>query len=107
VLSRSHLPKYTRWKDWINKLGISLHDINSTEISIEKLSFQGNKYNAVIKYKAQDHFGLDKEYILKSKFNSITFFRIWFVLQRARHFAQKPFFTNFEATLTLTGENNV
>ncbi|MGK6326831.1 DUF3289 family protein [Erwinia sp. DT-104] len=22
-------------------------------------------------------------------------FRIWFVLQRAKHFAQKPFFTNF------------
>ncbi|WP_308201857.1 DUF3289 family protein [Erwinia mallotivora] len=41
------------------------------------------------------------------QFNSISFFRIWFVLQRAKHFAQKPFFTNFEATITLTGENNV
>ncbi len=107
VLSKSHLPKYTRWKDWVNGMGIAVHDINSTEISIESLTFQGNKYTAIIKYRAQDHFGLDKEDILKTKFNSIAFFRIWFVLQRAKHFAQKPFFTNFEATVTLTGENNV
>lgn len=107
VLSKSHLPKYTRWKDFVNGMGITIHDINSTEISIESLTFQGNKYTAVVKYRAQDHFGLDKEDILKAKFNSITYFRIWFVLQRAKHFAQKPFFTNFEATITLAGENNV
>lgn len=107
VLSKSHLPKYTRWKDFVNGMGITVHDINSTEISIESLTFQGNKYTALVKYRAQDHFGLDKENILKAKFNSITFFRIWFVLQRAKHFAQKPFFTNFEATITLTGKNNV
>ncbi|WP_312545206.1 DUF3289 family protein [Pantoea eucalypti] len=107
VLSKSHLPKYTRWKDFVNGMGITVHDINSTEISIESLTFQGNKYTAVVKYRAQDHFGLDKEDILKAKFNSITFFRIWFALQRAKHFAQKPFFTNFQAIITLTGENNV
>jgi len=38
ALSRSHLPKNTRWKDWINRMGITVHDINSTKISIEKLS---------------------------------------------------------------------
>ncbi|MFC6378366.1 DUF3289 family protein [Tatumella terrea] len=107
VLSKSHLPKYTRWKDFFNGMGITVHDISSTEISIESLTFQGNKYTAVVKYRAQDHFGLDKDDILKAKFNSIIFFRIWFVLQRAKHFTQKPFFTNFEATITLTGENNV
>lgn len=107
VLSKSLLPGYTRWKDFANGMGITVHDINSTEISIESLTFQGNKYIATIKYRAQDHFGLDKEDILKFKFNSISFFRIWFVLQRAKHFSQKPFFTNFEATITLTGENNV
>ena len=107
VLSKSYLPKYTRWKDFVNGMGITVHDINSTEISIESLVFQGNKFTAIIKYKAQDHFGLDKDDILKVRFNSIVFFRIWFVLQRAKHFAQKPFFTNFEATITLTGENNV
>lgn len=107
ALAKSHLPKYTRWKDWINGMGITVHDVNSTEISIESLTFQGNKYTAVINYKAQDHFGLDREDILKTKFNAIGFFRIWFVLQRAKQFAQKPFFTNFEATITLTEVNNV
>ncbi|WP_312046324.1 DUF3289 family protein [Erwinia sp.] len=51
---------------------MTAHDINSEEISIENLTFQGNKYTAIIKYRAQDHFGLDKENILKPKFNSIT-----------------------------------
>lgn len=106
-LYKSFLPKYTRWKDWFNGMGITVHDINSTEISIESLILQGNRYTAVVKYRAQDHFGLDREDILKPEFNSIAFFRIWFVLQRAKHLAQKPFFTNFEATITLTGENNV
>jgi uncharacterized protein (TIGR03034 family) len=106
-LYKSHLPKYTRWKDWVNGMGITVHDVNSTEISIESLVLEGNKYTAVIKYRAQDHFGLDREDILKPKFNSISFFRIWFVLQRAKHLAQKPFFTNFEASITLTGEANV
>nr|WP_237703590.1 DUF3289 family protein [Erwinia sp. Ejp617] len=88
-------------------MGITVHDVDSTEISIESLVFQGNKYTAVVKYKAQDHFGLDREDISKAKFYAISFFRIGFVLQRAQNLAQKPFFTNFEATITLTGENNV
>jgi len=107
AILRGKLPKFDRFQDNFNGMGITVHDINSTEISIENLTFQGNKYTAIVKYRAQDHFGLDKEDILKAKFNSITLFRIWFVLQRAKHFAQKPFFTNFEATITLTGENNV
>lgn len=51
------------------------------------LFFQDNKYTAVISYKAQDHFGLDKEDISKLKFSSIGFFRVWFVLQRYKEFA--------------------
>ena len=86
---------------------MSTHNINSTEISIESLTFQGEKYTATLKYRAQDHFGLDKNNILNPKFNSIAFFRIWFILQRSKSFSQKTFLTNFEATVTLTGENNV
>lgn len=106
-LSQSRLPKYTRWKDCINGLGITVHDVNSTEISIESLAFHEGRYTAVVNYKAQDHFGLDKDDISKIKFNSISFFRIWFVLQRYERFAYKPFFTNFGAKFTLMGENNV
>jgi uncharacterized protein (TIGR03034 family) len=36
-LYKSYLPKYTRWKDWVNGMGITVHDVNSTEISIESL----------------------------------------------------------------------
>lgn len=72
VLSKSHLPKNNRWKDWFNGMGITVHDVNSAEISIEELTFQGDKYDVVTKYSAQGHFGLDKEEILK-KLNSIAF----------------------------------
>ena len=100
----AHLPKYVRWKDWINGLGITVHDINSTEISIESLSIHKNKYTVTVKFVAQDHFGLDSDDISKIKFNSITFFRIWFVLQRYNKFSYKPFFTNFEAQVTISGD---
>ncbi|HFF9836169.1 DUF3289 family protein [Serratia ureilytica] len=104
-LSQSRLPKYVRWEDCINGMGVSVHEVNSTEISVDSLVFQGNRYTAVISYKAQDHFGLDKEDISKLKFNSIGFFRIWFVLQRYKEFAFRPFFTNFGAKIIVTGEN--
>lgn len=85
-------------------MGITAHDINSTEISIGSLSIQKNKYTATVKFVAQDHFGLDSDDISKIKFNSITFFRIWFVLQRYNKFYYKPFFTNFEAQVTISGD---
>lgn len=104
-LSQSRLPKYVRWEDCINGMGVSVHEVNSTEISVDSSVFQGNRYTAVISYKAQDHFGLDKEDISKLTFNSIGFFRIWFVLQRYKEFAFRPFFTNFGAKIIVTGEN--
>ncbi|WP_158689492.1 DUF3289 family protein, partial [Cronobacter sakazakii] len=53
-----------------------------------------------------DHFGLDTDDISKVQFNAFTFFRIWFVLQRFNKFGFKPFFTNFEAKITIAGEYN-
>jgi hypothetical protein len=38
-------------KNWVNGMGITVHDVNSTEISIESLLFEGNKYTAVVKYR--------------------------------------------------------
>ncbi|MEE4411019.1 DUF3289 family protein, partial [Serratia sp. C2(2)] len=34
------------------------------------------------------------------------FFRIWFVLQRYNQFGFKPFMTNMEATVEITGRRN-
>ncbi|EOC0419450.1 DUF3289 family protein [Cronobacter malonaticus] len=101
-----HLPKFVGWQSCINGLGISIHDVNSTEISIDSLVLNNKKYIAVIRFKGQDHFGLDTDDISKVQFNAFTFFRIWFVLQRFNKFGFKPFFTNFEAKVTITGEYN-
>ena len=39
-LSQSRLPKYVRWEDCINGMGVSVHEVNSTEISIDSLFFK-------------------------------------------------------------------
>lgn len=38
-LSQSRLPKYVRWEDCINGMGVSVHEVNSTEISIDSFVF--------------------------------------------------------------------
>ncbi|EPE7491601.1 YPO3983 family protein [Cronobacter universalis] len=107
VTSRARLPKFIGWQSCINGLGVSIHDVNSTKITIDSLDLNAGKYSATVHFKAQDHFGLDTDDISKTQFSAFTFFRIWFVLQRFNRFAFKPFFTNFEAKVTLTGKCNV
>ncbi|MEX7637117.1 DUF3289 family protein [Serratia marcescens] len=41
----------------------------------------------------------------KLKFSSIGLFRIWLVLQRYKELSFRPFFTNFDAKILVTGEN--
>ncbi|WP_342753706.1 DUF3289 family protein [Pantoea sp. MBD-2R] len=106
-ISQSHLPIFKRPTDRINGLGISIHQINSTKIIIERLQFEGNKYTATLLFRGQDHFGLDTTDIQDVRFKYLQIFRIWFVLQRYEKLAYKPFFTNMEARINITGENNV
>lgn len=103
-LLKSHLPKFDRWIDRINGLGISIHEVNSTKITLESLRFEGNKFTAVIHYKGQDHFGLDTTDIQDARFKYLLMFRAWFVLQRYHKLAYKPFLVNMEARITITGE---
>ena len=103
VLSKSHLPKYTRWKDFVNGMGITVHDTWATHITIKSLQIDNDRYRAVVHYKVQDHFGLNVDDIAKFKFNQFRFFRIWFVLQRYNEFGFRPFMTNMEATVEITG----
>ncbi|WP_380177976.1 DUF3289 family protein [Kalamiella sp. sgz302252] len=103
---KAHLPRFNRLVDCINGLGLSIHGINSTRIRLESLKFSGNKFTAVLHYQAQDHFGLDTTDIQDSRFKYLLFFRVWFVLQRYKLLAYKPFFTNMEARVTVTGVNN-
>ncbi|MFC0138900.1 YPO3983 family protein [Erwinia mallotivora] len=97
------LPKFDRFQDNFNGMGITVHDTWATHITIKSLQINNDRYRAVVHYKVQDHFGLDVDDISKFKFNQFRFFRIWFVLQRYNQFGFRPFMTNMEATIEITG----
>ncbi|MGD8106455.1 DUF3289 family protein [Pantoea sp. FN0302] len=100
----SKLPKFDRFQDNINGMGITIHDTWATHITVESIHVNGGYYQAAVNYKIQDHFGLDAHDILKTKFNLLRFFRIWFVLQRYHRFGFKPFITHLNATIEINGE---
>ncbi|BCQ38777.1 hypothetical protein ERHA54_13800 [Erwinia rhapontici] len=101
------LPKFDRIKDRFNGMGISVHDTWATQITIKSLKVENNRFRAVVYYKIQDHFGLDNLDIQNWKFRQFNLFRTWFVLQHYSQFAFKPFMTNMEATIEITGERRV
>ncbi len=103
IICDSKLPKFDRFQDNYNGMGITVHDTWATHITIKSLHIDNNRYRAVVYYKVQDHFGLDSDDILKTKFSQFHFFRIWFVLQRYNQFGFKPFMTNIEATVEISG----
>lgn len=100
------LPKFDRFQDNYNGMGITVHDTWATHITIKSMNIEHNRYCAVVNYKVQDHFGLDGYDILKTKFSQFHFFRIWFVLQRYNQFGFKPFMTNMDATIEIDGNLN-
>ncbi|WP_313449051.1 YPO3983 family protein [Pseudescherichia sp.] len=97
------LPKFDRFKDNFNGMGITIHDTAATHIIIKSLEIDNDRYHAIVHYKVQDHFGLDNNDILNSRFSHFRFFRIWFVLQRYVNFAFRPFMTTMEATIEING----
>ena len=102
-LSGGKLPKFDRFQDNFNGMGITVHDTWATHITIKSLHIHDGRFRAAVYYRAQDHFGLDSNDILNEKFSQFHFFRIWFVLQRYNQFGFKPFMTNMEATIEVTG----
>jgi len=106
AIMKGKLPKFDRLQDNFNGMGITVHDTWATHITIKSLNIDNDHYRAVVHYKVQDHFGLDVDDISKSKFNQFRFFRIWFVLQRYNQFEFKPFMTNVEPTIEITGGRN-
>jgi len=106
AILRGKLPKFDRFQDNFNGMGITVHDTWATHITLKSLQIDNDRYRAVVHYKVQDHFGLDKDDIVKPKFSQFHFFRIWFVLQRYNQFGFKPFMTNMEATVEITGGRN-
>ncbi|MCG8707893.1 DUF3289 family protein [Brenneria sp. 4F2] len=106
-IKSSILPKFTRIQDGFNGLGLAVHDTYSTEISIKELDISQNEYRSVIRYKVQDHFGLDQDDIRSWKFSQFYFFKTWFILQRSQTYGFRPFFTDMETCVTIKGSKNV
>ncbi|MBU9846344.1 DUF3289 family protein [Rahnella sp. FRB 231] len=102
-LQSCFLPKFKRFKDNFNGMGITVHDTYATQITLTSLSIVKNEYQAVINYKVQDHFGLDKKDISNPQFKMLRFFRIWFVLHRWEKLGFKPFTTEMEANISIKG----
>ncbi|WP_318363412.1 YPO3983 family protein [Enterobacter sp.] len=100
-LNDSKLPKFNNVKDRFNGLGISVHDIAAQEITLVSLHQFHFGWEAVVHFKAQDHFGLDIKDIKNDFYRQFRFFRIWFFLQRHQDFAFRPFFTNFSTVVRI------
>jgi len=97
------LPKFDRLEDRANGLGITVHDTWATHITITSLVFSATSWKASVHYRTQDHFGLDDVDILNWEFRQWRFFRLWFVLQRYSAMAHRPFITEMETTMEITG----
>ncbi|WP_426447816.1 YPO3983 family protein [Siccibacter colletis] len=97
------LPKFIRFKDVINGLSITVHDTCATHITIDSLAINNSRYRATVTYNVQDHFGLDKHDIRSRVFYQFRLFRLWFYLQRSQQFGYRPFMTNMQATVEITG----
>lgn len=106
LIAYGNLPKFDRFQDNFNGMGITVHDTWATHITIKSIDIHNDYYRAVVYYRVQDHFGLDDDDILKSKFSQFHFFRIWFVLQRYKNLGFKPFITNMETSIEITGGRN-
>lgn len=99
----SVLPKFDRQIDKTNGLVITVHDTWATHITLVSLQVSGNSYRATVHYRVQDHFGLDDDDILNPVYREARIFRIWFVLQRYVKYGYKPFITEMNATVDISG----
>ncbi|ABV14627.1 TPA: DUF3289 family protein [Citrobacter koseri] len=99
----SRLPKFNRFIDRFNGLGVSVHDIYAQQIKLVRFQRYAMSWEGLLSFKGQDHFGLGKEDITNTLYKNFRFFRIWFFLQRHRDYAYRPFLTNFSAHVCIEG----
>ena len=97
------LPKFDHLVDRTNGLVITVHDTWATHITLESLEVMGDHYRAKVHYRIQDHFGLDDADILNPIYREGRLFRIWFVLQRYMKYGYRPFITEMNATVEISG----
>lgn len=97
------LPKFDRKIDNTNGLVIIVHDTWATHITLESLEVEGDSYRAKVHYRIQDHFGLDDDDVLNPLYREFRIFRLWFALQRWDLYGYKPFITEMNATVEISG----
>lgn len=102
-ISQTKLPKFNNPLDRINSLGITVHDIWATHIFLDSLEVKNDTYIASIRFKFQDHFGLDSADISNTFYRNFRIFRIWFALQRWEGFGFRPFLTEVNYIAKIQG----
>ena len=105
-LSRAVLPKFDRLIDRTNGLVITVHDTWATHITLESLAVEGDSFRAKVHYHIQDHFGLDDTDVLNPVYREFRIFRLWFALQRWDLYGYKPFITEMNATIDISGRRD-
>ncbi|MDA0120200.1 DUF3289 family protein [Vibrio sp. T11.5] len=103
------LPKFDsspRSRDLYNGTVLSIHDIWSLRVYVERLEYKGNKIRGIFKYEVQDHFGLDTNDInhdfsdgIKKQYEQLEGFRSWYLLQHFKGYGYKPFITKIDFEL--------
>lgn len=102
-LSAAVLPKFDHLIDRTNGLVITVHDTWSTHITLESLEVEGESFRAKVHYNIQDHFGLDDDDMLNPLYRKFRIFRLWFTLQRWDEYGYRPFITEMNTTVEISG----
>nr|WP_314426032.1 PAAR domain-containing protein [uncultured Erwinia sp.] len=102
-LSGAFLPKFDHLIDRTNGLVITIHDTWSTHITLESLAVEEKSFRAKVHYRIQDHFGLDDDDVLNPLYREFRIFRLWFTLQRWDEYGYRPFITEMNATVEISG----
>ncbi|MGD8161939.1 DUF3289 family protein [Pantoea sp. FN0307] len=103
-ISQTKLPKFNNLQDSFNSLGITVHDIWATHIYLDSFKVEGNRFFATVRFKFQDHFGLDTTDISNTFYRNFRIFRIWFILQRWQGYGFRPFLTEFNFVAKFQGD---
>lgn len=98
------LPKFDTLADWVNGLGIAVHDVYAVRVELTELEYKEREFRGIVTYKVQDHFGLDELDVNGGKkFEYLAPFRSWFLLQRYNRYGYKPFITEMNFTADIKG----
>lgn len=101
-LNKTLFPACNRWQDLKKGTPVMLNDTWATEITLDSLHIKNNHFTAQLSYQLQGHFGLSTADM--KRYSDSRFFRIWYVLQRYKKFAFKPFVINIRAVTDISGK---